>query len=77
MLLTMLGSGPPVLDYTSKMGESFDFAGMVMRSKFIIELSLGESLRAAVLVYAVTLLTAIYPAFRVSRIQPAQAIHSV
>ncbi|MBI5508671.1 MAG: ABC transporter permease [Deltaproteobacteria bacterium] len=77
ILLTKLGSGPPVLDYTSKMGESFDFAGMVMRSRFIIELPLGESLRAAALVYAVTLLTAIYPAFRVSRIQPAQAIHSV
>jgi len=77
LALTWLGSERPLMDFGKSMkSEAFEYAGSVMRTAFLTRFSPADGLRSAALVYVVTLLTALYPAWRVSRIAPAEALRA-
>jgi ABC-type lipoprotein release transport system permease subunit len=76
LLVTWVGSERPLLDFRSSLGESFELGGTVMKTAFRTELSIGAGLKASALVYLLTLLVGLYPAWRISRLQPADAIRT-
>ena len=57
-------------------GEALEYAGTVLQSDVRTEFSPVEALKAASLVYVMALLTALYPAWKVARLPPAQALRS-
>ena len=56
-------------------GEAIEYGGTVLRSGVKTKLVLGDALVATALVYAMALVTALYPAWRVARLAPAEALH--
>jgi len=72
--LTWYGSHHPLMKIAS--GESIEYAGAIMRSGVKTKLSLHSALVAAGLVYVMALLTALYPAWRVARLPPVEALHA-
>jgi ABC-type antimicrobial peptide transport system permease subunit len=74
MLITWYGSTHTVMDFTQKMGEGMDMGGMTVKSAFRTAFSAAMSLKAAAYVYAMALLVGLYPAWRVTRMRPADAL---
>jgi ABC-type lipoprotein release transport system permease subunit len=74
--LTWYGSRTALFDMTKSVGESLSFGGVVMGSAFKTRFSITDGLAAARYVYVMALLVGLYPAFRVSRMRPVQALHS-
>ena len=72
--LTWYGSNHELMKIAS--GESIEYAGAVMRSGVKTKLSLHSAVVAAGLVYVMALLTALYPAWRVARLPPVEALHA-
>jgi ABC-type antimicrobial peptide transport system permease subunit len=72
--LTWYGSHHPLMQISG--GESIEYAGAVMRSGVKTKVSIPDALVAAALVYAMALVTAIYPAWRVARLPPSEALHA-
>jgi ABC-type lipoprotein release transport system permease subunit len=56
-------------------GEALEYAGSVVRSGVRTRFSPGSALTAAGLVYVMALVTALYPAWKVAKLPPAQALH--
>lgn len=74
--LTWYGSRSVLLDYSDVMGEGLDLGGAVVKAAFVTEFSVAEGLRAARLVYLMALVVGLFPAFRVARMRPVQALHA-
>jgi len=55
-------------------GEAIEYAGSVLRSGVRTRFSPGSALTAAGLVYVMALVTALYPAWKVAKLPPAQAL---
>jgi ABC-type lipoprotein release transport system permease subunit len=70
------GSHNPIIDFSKASGESFEMGGAVVRSRILMHFNLIAALRAAVFVYVVTIIVGLYPAWRVSRMQPADALRA-
>jgi ABC-type antimicrobial peptide transport system permease subunit len=77
LTLTEIGSHRALIDYSRSTGESIQYGGAVIRSAMRTRFSPVAGLRSAALVYAITLLIGLYPAWRVSRIRPADALRTV
>jgi len=74
LFLTWYGSEHAILDMSRRMGEGMDFAGVVVRSVLHTRFSVPLGLKAAAYVYAMALVVGLYPAWRVSRMRPADAL---
>lgn len=72
--LTWYGSHHAVMQIAG--GESIEYAGAVMRSGVKTRFSIPDALVAASLVYVMALVTALYPAWRVARLPPSEALHA-
>lgn len=77
LLLTWYGSQHSLINIGgSTGGEALEYAGTVMRSAVKTRFSPADALKAAVLVYVMALVTALYPAWKVARMPPARALRS-
>ena len=73
LAVTWVGSRGVLLDFSEQMGEGIEYGGTVIRAAFLTEFSLRAALPAALYVYLMALLVALYPAWRVSRFTPVDA----
>ncbi len=76
LLVSWFGQTHVLVDFGKGLGEGFDFAGTTMRTAVKLKLSVPAAIQASVLVYALALVVGIYPAWRVTRLQPAQALRA-
>ena len=74
--ITWYGSQHVILDYSSALGEAYEYAGTVISSAMKTHFSVRDGLIAAGLVYVMALFTGLFPAWRVARMPPATALHS-
>ena len=75
--MTYYGSRHPLLDIGGATGgEAIEYGGTVLRSAVKTSFLPGAALKAASLVYLMALLSALYPAWKVARSSPAQALRS-
>jgi ABC-type lipoprotein release transport system permease subunit len=74
--ITWYGSHHSLIDIGGGGGEGLEYAGAVLRTAVKTRLAPGDALVAAALVYAMALVTALYPAWRVARLPPVAALHS-
>lgn len=73
---TWAGSRNALLDFSQQMGEGIEFGGTVIRAVFLTDFSPREALMPALYVYVMALLVALYPAWRVSRMRPVDALRA-
>lgn len=62
------------IDFFANIGESFDLEGVSLSTAFKTRFVWADLLRASAYVYAMALLVGLYPAARVIRLQPAEAL---
>jgi ABC-type antimicrobial peptide transport system permease subunit len=75
--LTELGAHHSLFSFLYRsVGESLQVGDAVVSTGFYSVFSLAAGLRAALLVYVVTILVSIYPAWRVSRMRPVEALRA-
>ena len=74
--ITWYGSHGSLFDWSKSVGESLDLGGVVMSSAYRTRFSVLESLAAARYVYLMALLVGLYPAWRVSRMRPVDALRA-
>jgi ABC-type lipoprotein release transport system permease subunit len=70
------GEHHALLDASKAVGESIDMGGMVMGSAFKTRVSVSQGLAAARYVFVMALLVGLYPAWRVSRMRPVEALRA-
>lgn len=70
------GSRTALLDFSQQMGEGIEFSGAVLSAVFHTELSVRGVLLPALYVYVMALVVALYPAWRVSRLRPVDALRA-
>jgi ABC-type antimicrobial peptide transport system permease subunit len=75
MLATWAGSRGTVLDMRG-MGESIEYAGTVMKTQLHTGFNPVQSLKACALVFVLTVLMGLYPAWRVAKMVPAKALRA-
>ncbi|OGQ25916.1 MAG: hypothetical protein A2138_03450 [Deltaproteobacteria bacterium RBG_16_71_12] len=73
---TWVGSRRALLDFSQQMGEGIEYGGAVLRAVFLTEFSLRGAILPALYVYVMALLVALYPAWRVSRMRPVDALRA-
>ncbi len=77
LALTWYGSHHAMLNIGGAAGgEAIEYAGTVLRTAIKTKFSPASAFKAAALVYVMALLTALYPAWKVARMSPAQALRS-
>ena len=76
LAITWYGSRAGLLDFSKALGESMELGGAVLRSAFKTRFSPHDALRATVVVYLMALLVGIFPALRVSRMRPVNALRA-
>jgi len=77
LTLTWYGSTHALIDIGGATGgEAIEYSGAVLRTAVKTRFSPGDALKAASLIYVMALLTAVYPAWKVARLSPAQALRS-
>jgi len=74
LLVTWYGSEHAIIDYSKRLGEGMDLGGITISSVMRTGFSIPDSLKAAAYVYAMALLVGLYPAWRVSKMRPAEAL---
>lgn len=74
LAVTWYGSGHAILDFSQKMGEGMDLGGVAVKSAMRTAFSVPQSFKAAAFVYAMALLVGLYPAWRVTKMRPAEAL---
>jgi len=74
--ITWYGSHNVLLDYTKVVGEGMDMGGATISGAFITKFSVPDGLRSARMVYLMALIVGFFPAWRVSRMRPVQALHA-
>ncbi len=75
LLATWAGSRGTVLDFRG-MGESIEWAGSLIRTRLRTGFDPASALEACGLVFVLTLLVGLYPAWRVSKLEPAKALRA-
>ena len=73
-MVHQLGSEHALLDMTRSLGESFEWGGTVLRSTFRTRFQPLSALGDALGVDALTLVVGLYPAWRITRLLPAEAL---
>ena len=76
LAVTWIGSEHTLLDFGQIFGESMQIGGAVIRSALRTEYSLTNGLKASAIVYVLTLGVGLYPAWRISRLPPAEALRA-
>jgi len=76
LLLTWLGQGG-LVDYRKEFGEVYEWSGMAMSMLLKTQVSLPRALAAAGIVWVLTFASCLYPAWRVTRLRPAEALRKV
>ncbi|MCC7074995.1 MAG: ABC transporter permease [Deltaproteobacteria bacterium] len=74
--VSWVGSRTALLDFSRQMGEGIEFSGAVLSAVFHTELSVRGVLLPALYVYVMALVVALYPAWRVSRLRPVDALRA-
>lgn len=74
--ITWIGSRETLLDFSEQMGEGIEFGGATIRAAFQTEVSVRGSLLPALYVYVMAIVVALYPAWRVSRMPPVDALRA-
>ncbi len=74
--ITWAGSRNALLDFSQQMGEGIEYGGAVIRAAFLTDFSLRGAVLPALYVYLMALLVALYPAWRVSRMKPVDALRA-
>jgi len=74
LFVTWWGSGHALIDFSKSIGESIDLGGAVVKAAFHTRFSLADALEATGFVYVMALFVGLYPAWRVSKLQPAEAL---
>lgn len=74
--ISWVGSRTALLDFSQQMGEGIELGGAVMRAVFLTELSVRGIVLPALYVYVIALVVALYPAWRVSRLRPVDALRA-
>jgi ABC-type lipoprotein release transport system permease subunit len=77
LLTTWVGSHHTLLDMSRALGEGFEVGGSVLSSAFRTEFSVGPALAVSAMLYILTLVVALYPAWRVTKVLPAEALRSM
>lgn len=74
LALNAYGEAHGLLDYTKGFGEVYELGGMAMSMKVRSAFSVPRALETAALVWVLTVLVGVYPAWRVAQLQPADAL---
>ncbi|MFT3836757.1 MAG: ABC transporter permease [Myxococcaceae bacterium] len=74
--LTWYGQSHVMFDMSKAVGESFAMGGMTVKSAFKTRFSLADGVAAARYVYVMAILVGLYPAWRISRMRPVDALHA-
>jgi ABC-type lipoprotein release transport system permease subunit len=77
LLATWFGAHYSVFDMGKSVGESMEIGGTVLKSSFHTRFSPLAALKAAAIVQVLTVLVGLYPAWRVSKMNPADALRAV
>lgn len=65
-----------LLDYSRAFGEIYEMGGMAMSMKLRSAFSVPRALEIAALIWTITVAVGLYPAWRVSRLRPADAMRA-
>ena len=65
-----------LMDFTDSMGETIEFSGMSIRAVFVTAFSVPDALKDSVWVFLMAILVGLYPAWRVVRMSPVDAIRT-
>jgi ABC-type lipoprotein release transport system permease subunit len=76
LCVTYAGSERPLIDFSKSAGESIEYGGAYLSSAMRTQFSVAQGLKASALVYGLTLLVGLYPAWRVARQQPADSLRA-
>lgn len=68
------GQAYGLLDYTREIGQAYEWSGMAFDMKLRTLVSIPRALQTAGLVWVLTILVGIYPAWWVSKLRPAEAL---
>lgn len=68
------GEAYGLIDYTEGFGEVYETGGMAMSMEVRSVFSVWRGLETSALVWVLTVLVGVYPAWRVSKLQPAEAL---
>lgn len=74
LALNAYGEAYGLLDYSADFGEVYEMSGMAISMKLRSALSVPRALGAAALVWTLTFLVGLYPAWRVARMRPVEAM---
>lgn len=74
LALNAYGQAYGLLDYSRGFGEVYEMSGMAMSMKLRSAFSVPRALETAALVWLLTVLVGVYPAYRVAKLQPADAL---
>lgn len=74
--ITWYGSHNVLLDFTKVMGEGLDMGGATLKAAFVTKFSVADGLKSAQMVYVMALVVGLFPAWRVSKMRPVQALHA-
>lgn len=69
-----LGARYGLMDYRAEFGEVYEMSGVAMSMQLKTVFSVSRALQAAVLVWLLTVVVGVYPAWRVSRLEPSAAL---
>ena len=72
--VTWFGSRAALMDFSSTMGEGIEWGGTVIPAAFRTEFSIRSTLMPALYVYLMALVVAVYPAWKVARMAPVEAL---
>jgi ABC-type lipoprotein release transport system permease subunit len=65
-----------LMDFSDSMGETIEFSGMSIRAVFVTAFSVTDALKDSVWVFLMAIVVGLYPAWRVVRMSPVDAIRS-
>lgn len=74
LAVTAYGEAWGLMDYSKDFGEVYEVSGVAVSMKMRTVCSVPRALEAAALVWVLTALVGVYPAWRVARLEPADAL---
>lgn len=75
LALVWAGSDGSLLDFRGSM-ESWEMGGAVLNAQVRTAVAVGPTIKASILVFVLTTLIGIYPAWRISKVEPAKALRA-
>lgn len=77
LAINAYGQAYGLLDYTEGFGEVYEMGGVAMSMKMRTTFSVPRALETAALVWLLTALVGVFPAYRVSKLEPADALRKM